>query len=340
MMRDTPEFAAAWLGAVRAGAVAVARQQQAARRATCATSRATAGAKLALLEDAFAAAARGARPAALRWSARTRGAGSLRELARDRTVRCQRRLARAACCTRRARPAARKASCTATAASSASARRSATFGIGEGDVIFTTSKFFFAYGIEHGLLAPLARRRNVDPVRRLAGRRRGGSTSSRAIDRRRCSACRRSIAGCSPRRRSASPAFAAVRRFVAGGRAPVARSSSAQWKQGGRRRDPEPLRHVGDLLRLHGDAAGDLRRPAHRQAAAGRRSAAARRAGRRTGRGRAGRAVGAASRPRPPATPTSRSRRASSSATAGSAAATSSCATPRATTSTRAAPTS
>jgi len=29
-------------------------------------------------------------------------------------------------------------------------------GIGEGDRVFTTSKFFFAYGLEHGLLAPLA----------------------------------------------------------------------------------------------------------------------------------------------------------------------------------------
>ena len=54
LMRDTPEFAAAWLGAVRAGAVAVAlndRLSDADYRHILADS----GARLALIEDTFAA---------------------------------------------------------------------------------------------------------------------------------------------------------------------------------------------------------------------------------------------------------------------------------------------
>src|SRR5687768_6610828 len=55
LMRDTPEFAAAWLGAVRAGAVAVAlnnKLSEAEYRHILADS----GARLALIEDVFATA--------------------------------------------------------------------------------------------------------------------------------------------------------------------------------------------------------------------------------------------------------------------------------------------
>src|SRR5882672_2930148 len=53
MMRDTPEFAAAWLGAVHAGAVAIALNSKLSE-AEYRHIRADSGARLAIVEDVFA----------------------------------------------------------------------------------------------------------------------------------------------------------------------------------------------------------------------------------------------------------------------------------------------
>ena len=55
LMRDTPEFAAAWLGAVHAGAVAVALNTKLSE-AEYRHIRADSGARLAIVEDVFARA--------------------------------------------------------------------------------------------------------------------------------------------------------------------------------------------------------------------------------------------------------------------------------------------
>ncbi len=55
LMRDTPEFAAAWLGAVHAGAVAIALNTRLSE-AEYRHIRADSGARLAIIEDVFAKA--------------------------------------------------------------------------------------------------------------------------------------------------------------------------------------------------------------------------------------------------------------------------------------------
>jgi len=142
--RDTPDFAAAWLGAVHAGAVAVAlnsKLTEADYRHILADSRA----KLALVDEQFTAArdvlgkicvelepgspvppfdAEPDAPALCLYSSGTTG-----------------------------RP---KGILHAHRATLSIGEAFRALGIGEGDRVFTTSKFFFAYGLEHALLAPLA----------------------------------------------------------------------------------------------------------------------------------------------------------------------------------------
>jgi 3-hydroxybenzoate/4-hydroxybenzoate---CoA ligase len=103
------------------------------------------------------------------------------------------------------------------------------FGIGEGDRVFSTSKFFFAYGIDHGLLAPLA----TGAMSILTAAAPESEALVRLVERHRPSAMfsvptvyRRLLAEMPAR----LPAFAAVRRFVAAGErlsAPLV----AQWKK-------------------------------------------------------------------------------------------------------------
>jgi benzoate-CoA ligase len=144
VMRDTPEFAAAWLGAVHAGAIAVALNTKLTEtdyRHILADS----GAKLAVVDEQFATArevfghigielqpgdpvppfeAEPEAPALCLYSSGTTG--------RPKGI-----------------PHAHRAALPLGEAFRA-------LGIREGDRVFTTSKFFFAYGLEHALLAPLA----------------------------------------------------------------------------------------------------------------------------------------------------------------------------------------
>jgi acyl-coenzyme A synthetase/AMP-(fatty) acid ligase len=144
MMRDTPAYAAAWLGAVHAGAVAVALNSklgEADYRHILAES----GARVAVVDDEFAAArdvfgkicidlqpgtpvppfdAEPDAPALCLYSSGTTG-----------------------------RP---KGILHAHRAALSIGEAFRALGIGEGGRVFTTSKLFFAYGLEHALLAPLA----------------------------------------------------------------------------------------------------------------------------------------------------------------------------------------
>lgn len=151
VMRDTPEFAAAWLGAVHAGAVAVALNSKLSEldyRHILADS----GARYALVDHAFPAAH-----------------GVLREIniglkAWRSKVQSARAIAPVECAPAApalwlyssgttGRPKGIEHSHGAVLAVGEAFRR---LGLAEGDRIFTTSKFFFAYGLEHALLAPLA----------------------------------------------------------------------------------------------------------------------------------------------------------------------------------------
>jgi benzoate-CoA ligase len=152
VMRDTPEFAAAWLGAIHAGAIAVAlnsKLSEADYRHIFADS----GAKLALVEEGFPVA-RAALTAEIRidlpaWRDRLRKADEPPpfDAAPDAPALCL----YSSGTTGRPKgiPHAHRAVLSVGEAFRA-------LGIGEGDRVFTTSKFFFAYGLEHGLLAPLA----------------------------------------------------------------------------------------------------------------------------------------------------------------------------------------
>ncbi|HWA39891.1 MAG TPA: AMP-binding protein [Burkholderiales bacterium] len=164
LMRDTPTFAAAWLGAVRMGAVAVALNSKLSEvdyRHILADS----DARLVLVEDVFARA----RPDLNEELARSRRLVVSGSPSPD--VPCWEDLLSRA---------VRAAPCEATPESPAFLLYSSgttgrpkgilhahrafgvvggalrLLGIGEGARVVATSKLFFAYGLEHGLLGPLA----------------------------------------------------------------------------------------------------------------------------------------------------------------------------------------
>lgn len=166
LMRDTPECAAAWLGAVHAGAVAIAlnnRLAEADYRHILVDS----GAKLAIVEDVFVAArsdltaellrenrivvaGAGTPPEGLRsWGALVRAASEIpaHQVAPESPALCLYSSGTTG------RPKGIIHSHRAITEVGQSFRE---LGIGPSERVFTTSKFFFAYGVEHGLLAILA----------------------------------------------------------------------------------------------------------------------------------------------------------------------------------------
>lgn len=154
MMRDTPEFAAAWLGAVHAGAVAVAVNSRLPDADVAHIAR-DSGAKLMLLDDDYAAAR-----AALAGAVRLAGLSAWRESLHgareaapfDATPDSPALMLYSSGTTGRPKGILHRHHSILCVGESLR-----ELGIREGECIFTTSKFFFAYGIEHGLLAPLSR---------------------------------------------------------------------------------------------------------------------------------------------------------------------------------------
>jgi benzoate-CoA ligase len=151
VMRDTPEFAAAWLGALHAGAIAVALNSKLSE-ADYQHILADSGAKLAIVEEVFAAAHaafESIRIGLAPWRDRVRNAKSMPPV--DAAPE-----APALCLYSSGTTGRPKGILHAHRAVLSIGEAFRVLGIGEGDRVFTTSKFFFAYGLEHGLLAPLA----------------------------------------------------------------------------------------------------------------------------------------------------------------------------------------
>jgi benzoate-CoA ligase len=233
VLRDTPEFAAAWLGAVHAGAVAIAlnsKLSEADYRHILADS----GARLALVDEAFPGAHAVFGPVNI-------GLRSWRD-----------RVARAApVAAFDAQPEAPalwlySSGTTGRPKGIEHAHRAAlsigeafrTLGLVQGDRVFTTSKFFFAYGLEHALLAPLA----MGLTSILSADWPDAEAVSRIVERERPQAMfsvptiyRRVLAESRPQ------PFRAVRYFVAGGERPSPQLVE-QWRRA----------TGGELLNLYG----------------------------------------------------------------------------------------
>jgi benzoate-CoA ligase len=166
LMRDTPEFAAAWLGAVHAGAVAVALNNKLSE-AEYRHIRADSEARLTIVEDVFATA----RPDL---SAEQASEGSLMiaGASADPRLSWRQALERAApeaapYAVRPEDPAFWLYSSGTTgkpkgiihahrSLHSAGQAQREVIGLAAGEKAFATSKLFFAYSLEHGLLGPLA----------------------------------------------------------------------------------------------------------------------------------------------------------------------------------------
>jgi len=152
-MRDTPEFAAAWLGAVHAGGVAVAVNSKLSDADVAHIAR-DSGARLMLLDEDYAA-----QRAALGGTVRLLATRAWREALSTAPQ-------AAAFDAKPESPALMLYSSGTTGRPKGMVHRHHSIlrvgdsfrrlGLGAGDRVFTTSKFFFAYGIEHALLSPLS----------------------------------------------------------------------------------------------------------------------------------------------------------------------------------------
>src|SRR5262245_15665481 len=156
-MRDTPECAAAWLGAVHAGAAVLSLNPRA-PETDCRHILADSGARLALVDDALAGTQRGLVDE-LALSGRLVGTATWRQTLRtakeaapvDVDEDAEAFLLYSSGTT--GRP---KGMAFGHRALRVTGEAFRAFGIREGERVFTTSKLFFAYGLEHSLLAPLA----------------------------------------------------------------------------------------------------------------------------------------------------------------------------------------
>ena len=166
LMRDTPEFAAAWLGAVHAGAVAVALNTKLSE-AEYRHIRTDSGARLAIVEDVFA----WARPDLTTQEA-AEGGLAIAGASAGETLSWRAALARAVPSAAAYEAAAEEpafwlysSGTTGKPKGIIHAHRSLlpvgqgqreVVGLAAGERSFATSKLFFAYALEHGLLGPLA----------------------------------------------------------------------------------------------------------------------------------------------------------------------------------------
>jgi len=235
LMRDTPDFAAAWLGAIRAGAVAVALNDK-------------------LSDTELEHAAADSRPSVAVFE---------QEFIHRRLAGVKPMLASAFASHAAIAPATTAAFHAAAEAPAFMLYSSGTtgrpkgivhahrgfislglafrcIGVGAGERVFSTSKFFFAYGLEHGLLATLAHGAtavvhagwpDADAVIDLVARHRPAALFSVPTVYRRLLA--------QPPERLAP--FAAVRRFVAAGER-LSRQLVEQWRRA----------LGGELLNLYG----------------------------------------------------------------------------------------
>src|SRR5260221_2798320 len=170
LMRDTPEFAAAWLGAVHAGAVAVALNSKLSE-AEYRHIHADSGPRLVIVDDIFARA----RPDLCAEDARRESGARSLAIAGDATGQALSWRDAAAGAAPEATPFAARAEDPAFWLYSsgttgmpkgivhahrgllhAGQAQREIIGLVTGEKTFATSKLFFAYSLEHGLLGPLA----------------------------------------------------------------------------------------------------------------------------------------------------------------------------------------
>ena len=157
LMRDTPECAAAWLGAVHAGLVALSVNPRL-TSAECRHVVDDSDARFAIVEEAIAAT-QGALVSHLAQSGRLVTTDDWRRKLRGTQPAPAVALgeeAPAFCLYSSGTTGKPKGMVFSHRAILAVGEAFRAFGIGSGDRVFTTSKLYFAYGLEHALLAPLA----------------------------------------------------------------------------------------------------------------------------------------------------------------------------------------